>query len=41
MSAVTILDYVRILPELTLALFGVLIMVADPLLGEKRARPRA
>ena len=39
MSAVTILDYVRILPELTLALFGVLIMVADPLLGEKRARP--
>ncbi|HUK88322.1 MAG TPA: NADH-quinone oxidoreductase subunit N [Terriglobales bacterium] len=39
MSAITILDYVRILPELTLALFGVLIMVADPLLGEQRARP--
>jgi NADH-quinone oxidoreductase subunit N len=39
MSGITILDYVRILPELTLAFFGVLIMLADPLLGEKRARP--
>ena len=39
MSGITILDYIRILPELTLAFFGVLIMLADPLLGEKRARP--
>jgi len=30
-------DYVRILPELVLSVFGMLIMVLDPLIGEYKA----
>ncbi len=31
-------DYLRILPELVLALFGMIVMIADPLLSEARDR---
>jgi len=31
-------DYVRILPEIVLAVFGMLVMVLDPLLGDKQSR---
>src|SRR6202051_713842 len=31
-------DYVRILPEIVLAIFGMLIMVLDPLLDEHRSQ---
>jgi NADH-quinone oxidoreductase subunit N len=34
----TLLDYVRILPELIFSLFGVLIMLIDPVMGEHRSR---
>ena len=30
-------DYIRILPELVLSIFGMLIMVLDPIIEEKRA----
>ena len=31
-------DYIRILPEIVLSIFGMLIMVLDPLVDERRAR---
>ena len=30
------IDYVRILPEIVLSLFGILVMVLDPLVGSWR-----
>jgi NADH-quinone oxidoreductase subunit N len=45
MSALTVIpnlipnsDYIRILPEIVLSVFGMLIMVLDPLVGERRSQ---
>ncbi len=31
-------DYVRILPEIVLAIFGMIVMVLDPLMDERRSQ---
>jgi len=31
-------DYVRILPEIVLAIFGMMVMVLDPLMDERRSQ---
>lgn len=32
------IDYVRILPEIVLSLFGILVMVLDPLVDEEKSQ---
>ena len=33
-------DYIRILPELVLSIFGIIVMMVDPVLPEKGSRKR-
>jgi NADH-quinone oxidoreductase subunit N len=38
MNSISIVDYIRILPEVVLTLFGIGVMIIDPLLSDKRSR---